>query len=96
LIKVKEGDNKTNNKWITDEEDVIFMESKDEKVKIISRSGKDPLYIVDGKEISRDDMKDILPDDIEKVEVLKGEKATEKYGDKGENGVILIFLKKKK
>jgi len=96
LIKVKEGDKKVNNTWLTDEDDVIFMKSKDENIKIVSKNEKEPLYIVDGKEISREDMKDILPDDIEKIEVLKGEKATETYGDKGENGVILIFLKNKK
>jgi hypothetical protein len=96
LIKVKEGDKKVNNTWLTDEDDVIFMKSKDENIKIVSKNEKEPLYIVDGKEISREDMKDILPDDIEKIEVLKGEKATDKYGDKGKNGVILIFLKNKK
>jgi beta-lactamase regulating signal transducer with metallopeptidase domain len=96
LIRVKEGDKKGNNTWITDEEDVIFMKSKskDDKVKIISKNGKDPIYIVDGNEISKEEMDDILPDNIEKVEVLKGEKATEKYGDKGKNGVILITTKK--
>jgi bla regulator protein BlaR1 len=96
LIRVKEGDKKENNTWITDEEDVIFMKSKskDDKVKIISKNGKDPIYIVDGNEISKEEMDDILPDNIEKVEVLKGEKATEKYGDKGKNGVILITTKK--
>ena len=38
----------------------------------------------------------IKPDSIEKVEVLKGESATNKYCEKGENGVILITTKDKK
>jgi bla regulator protein BlaR1 len=96
LIRVKEGDKKGNNTWITDEEDVIFMKSKskDDKVKIISKNGKDPLYIVDGKEIIKSEMSDLSPEDIDKIEVLKGDSAIEKYGDKGKNGVILITTKK--
>ena len=55
----------------------------------------DLLYIVDGKEISEKEMKDIAPDSIESINVWKGEKATQKYGDKGKKGVIEIILKKK-
>jgi TonB-dependent SusC/RagA subfamily outer membrane receptor len=32
-------------------------------------------------------------DNIATIEVLKGESATEKYGAKGDNGVILITTK---
>ena len=38
----------------------------------------------------------IEPDWIEKVNVYKGDKAIEKYGTKGENGVVSIELKKNK
>ncbi|WP_282135543.1 M56 family metallopeptidase [Seonamhaeicola maritimus] len=56
--------------------------------------GKNPLYIIDGKESTVEVSKDLLPDDIEKIEVLKDESAIKKYGDKGKNGVILITTKK--
>ena len=36
---------------------------------------------------------DINPKDINKVEVLKGESATARFGEKGKNGVIIITLK---
>lgn len=68
---------------------------KKEKTMVFISSDKEkPLMIVDGKEITNGSIDDISPDKIEKVEVLKGEKATEKYGDKGKNGVILITTKK--
>jgi TonB-dependent SusC/RagA subfamily outer membrane receptor len=51
----------------------------------------DPLYIVDGKRVKNLD--DIDPNTIEKIEVLKGESAIEKYGNKGKNGVIVVTLK---
>jgi TonB family protein len=53
-----------------------------------------PLYIVDGKEITKSEMKDINPDLIEQISVIKNKEFTSKYGDKGKNGVVLITLKK--
>ncbi len=37
---------------------------------------------------------DIKPGDIESISVLKGESAIEAYGKEGENGVVIIVLKK--
>lgn len=56
----------------------------------------DPLFIVDGKEMSRKDFKGYSPDQIESVEVLKGESALKKYGDKGKDGVVIVTTKKGK
>lgn len=53
-----------------------------------------PLIIVDGKEITKSEMDKIDPDKIENIDVIKNKKFTEKYGEKGKNGVILITLKK--
>src|SRR5690606_22951435 len=36
------------------------------------------------------------PDEIESITVLKNENAIEKYGEKGKNGVIEVYLKEKK
>jgi len=52
------------------------------------------IYLVDGKIVSTDKLKDIAPSDIKSIKVLKGEAAVKAFGDKGENGVIKIFLKK--
>jgi Spy/CpxP family protein refolding chaperone len=48
------------------------------------------------KKINEASMKDINPDDIEKIEVLKDKSATDKFGEDGKNGVIIITLKKGK
>jgi len=55
---------------------------------------KDVLYIMDGKEISEKDMKDLSPNMIQSINVLKGESAKALYGEKGKNGVIEIKTKK--
>jgi len=61
-----------------------------------SATGKtnQPLIIVNGKE-SGQSLNNIDPATIESVYVLKNEKATEKYGEKGKNGVIEIITKAK-
>jgi TonB-dependent SusC/RagA subfamily outer membrane receptor len=53
-----------------------------------------PLYLLDGKEISAAEMQALAPDAIESVEVLKGAAATAKHGDRGANGVVTITTKK--
>ncbi|MGB0836785.1 MAG: M56 family metallopeptidase [Flavobacteriaceae bacterium] len=58
-----------------------------------SDSKAKPLYILDGKEITSKEMEHIITENIESIEVLKGEKAAKEYGDKGKNGVILISTK---
>lgn len=56
-----------------------------------------PLVIVDGEQKDSDfDMNSINPEIIESVNILKGDNATEEYGKKGKNGVILIRTKKGK
>lgn len=51
-----------------------------------------PIYIVDG--VEKQSIDDIDPNQIESMNVYKGEEAIKKYGDKGKNGVIFILLKK--
>lgn len=60
-------------------------------VKSKEMPGDKPLYILEGKEY--DKLPDIAPDDIKSIDVLKGEKAVEKYGEKAKNGVIVIERK---
>lgn len=54
-----------------------------------------PLYFLDGKEIDKKILETIKPDDVESINVLKDKSAIDKYGEKGKNGVIEIFSKKK-
>ena len=70
-------------------------ESKKEKIIVISDSeNENPLIILNGKEISKKEMEELDPDSIKMIDVLKGDKATEKHGDKGKDGVIIITTKK--
>ena len=66
--------------------------------RITNANGSTPLIIVDGKKLSESEYKtwdNIIPDDIEKMEVLKAEKDIKQYGDEGKYGVIKITMKKK-
>ncbi|RHI08303.1 TonB family protein [Bacteroides sp. AM16-24] len=75
-------------------------EMKNSQVAVSSKStdffieGMDaPLYVVDGKEVTSSIMSALNVNKIEAMTVLKNESATELYGEKGKNGVILITLK---
>lgn len=53
------------------------------------------LYVIDGKPFENlDNIKEINPDDINSVSVLKGAGATALYGSKASNGAIIITTKK--
>ncbi|MGK4569125.1 hypothetical protein [Flavobacterium sp. 3HN19-14] len=66
---------------------------------------KEPLYIIDGKYYSEEELFGANPtspytpldqQEIETVKVLKGDEATSAYGKKGEKGVVIITTKNKK
>ena len=69
---------------------VVKGNAKDTSIAV---KGETPLYIVDGKEVKN--VNEISPNDIEKIDVLKGASATALYGKKGEKGVVVITTKKK-
>ena len=60
---------------------------------ISSYSGNDPLVIVDGINLTLDDMASLDPNNIESISVLKDASTTALYGVEGGNGVILITTK---
>jgi serine protease Do len=69
-----------------------------QEVVVIKRDGKDttkPMIVIDGVVTEQSKMNDISPNDIQSINVLKGERAKDKYGAKGDNGVIEITSKKK-
>jgi len=78
-------------------------QNKRELEKIQTNSTQDsPFYIlkVDNKSLEFDsnknqkfDLKTVDQNSIESVSVLKGSDATDKYGDKGQNGVIVITFR---
>jgi TonB-dependent SusC/RagA subfamily outer membrane receptor len=56
--------------------------------------GKSPLIIIDGAEGG--DFNSVEHESSERFDILKGEEATAAYGERGENGVILIKTHKKR
>ncbi|MNF33539.1 von Willebrand factor [compost metagenome] len=56
-------------------------------------SKNEPLYIIDGVPVKAKQMSKINPSDIQDVKVLKDVAATNIYGNKGANGVIVVATK---
>ncbi|MDQ8749365.1 vWA domain-containing protein [Elizabethkingia miricola] len=52
-----------------------------------------PLYVMNGEVVNNSYLKVLSPNNIESINVLKGEKATALYGSKAANGVIVITTK---
>ena len=64
-------------------------------IRVVTTDSTDkPLYVVDGIVQAQDYVTSGMePSEIAAINVLKGKKATEKYGTKGKNGVIEIHTK---
>lgn len=54
---------------------------------------KKPLIFLDGQEISPQEFEKLIPNNIEKIEIIKEQKAIEKYGARAKDGVIEIYTK---
>jgi len=62
----------------------------------VKKGDPTPLIIIDGEEKSIDYLNDttkIKPKNIESFSILKDKSATDKYGEKGKNGVVLVKTK---
>jgi TonB-dependent SusC/RagA subfamily outer membrane receptor len=59
-----------------------------------ANSSNEPLYVVNGAQVSATFMNAINPNDIESINVLKDAAATSIYGSSGSNGVIVIITKR--
>ena len=55
-----------------------------------------PLYVVDGRILASGDINTINPNSIQSISILKDKAATDIYGTKGANGVVLITTKAKR
>ncbi len=81
----------------THDKRVIVSGNTDDKVVIrTDNNDQKPLIILNGKELKKRKLKSLESNDIKKIKVLKGNDAVEKYGKKGENGVIEVITKRRK
>ncbi|RDB04291.1 TonB family protein [Runella aurantiaca] len=63
-------------------------------LKITSLPKSEPIYILDGKEMTQEQLNKIItPDEIDNISILKNESATSIHGEKGKNGVVYITTK---
>jgi len=69
-----------------DQGNIVLKPASGEKMK--------PLIVIDGVITSELNLNDLNPSNIASMNVMKGEKAKEKYGEKGANGVVEITTKK--
>lgn len=58
------------------------------------QTNRKPLYVIDGEMMPDDYILSFDPDDIESINVLKGNAATSVFSSRGKNGVIVIKTKK--
>lgn len=80
-----------------------ILKGKVDSIKVKENSGmirlrgdftdKDPLYILDGKVIGMQ-IKELNPDQIESISILKDASAISLYGKEAENGAVVIKTKK--
>ena len=82
------------NTWTDEDETVIKLGDNKSSLFISTDGDEKPLIIIDGKQVSYDKLNSVSPNNIESVNVLKGETSLKTYGEKGENGVIIIKTKK--
>lgn len=58
-----------------------------------SQAGSEPIYIVNGAEMSAYDYSRLDPSSIKKIDILKDANATSLYGSRAANGAVIIDLK---
>lgn len=62
-------------------------------IRLGAASGTEPLYIINGERHDTQGLNALDNNQIDHINVLKGKKALEKYGEDGQNGVIEIEMK---
>ena len=62
---------------------------------VVIQNEYEPLYFLDGKEITAEEMKSIKSSDIQEINIFKDSTATNMYGSRARNGVISIKSKEK-
>lgn len=70
-----------------------FMQERGLATDTVPQVKADPLFIVNGLQLPHEIVWALNPDFIKELEVLRGDSALIRYGDKGANGVIILTLK---
>ncbi|MEP3837091.1 MAG: M56 family metallopeptidase [Algibacter sp.] len=91
LFLISCNSEKTNIKKVNDEQTSTWKTTVG--VNALEGKREKPIIFLDGKEISNDVLESLNPETIKSMNIFKNEKAIEKHGDKGKNGVLEITTK---
>jgi len=92
FIKSKEA-KRTYGKKAKDGAIIVQLKWNKEQRDLYTLFDDGPLFILAERYVSREALGEIDPNNIVSIEVLKGESAINKFGEKGKNGVVIINLK---
>jgi bla regulator protein blaR1 len=95
-VEVLKDENATKLHGDKGKDGVILITSKNDASKYTVKLTGEALYKIDGKEVKKAEVDKLNPDDIQSINVLKGETAIKKYGAKAKHGVVEVTTKKKK
>jgi len=82
-----------NNDYSNHKKTIVATKSPNSSIRL-QGTGNSPLFVLDGKEVSKETVEKMDPNKIESINVLKGKDATDKYGNKGKDGAVEIKMKK--
>ena len=75
-----------------------FLQCDNKKITLNSKNVRvqkqNILYILDGKEILQETLRNINPDNIKSIDIIKNAEGIKKYTQKKYDGVVVIYLKK--
>jgi len=66
----------------------------EQRIRLTTSQNQEPVYYIDGKEATKEEIEKLNPAMIESINVIKDEQALKIYGEKAKGGVILIRTKK--
>ncbi|MEY8848285.1 M56 family metallopeptidase [Psychroserpens sp. XS_ASV72] len=93
IVIEEEDDNNSNNEEVEIVTGNNFSWKSNDEQEIVIEASDEPLFIINGKTVSKAKFEDVDSQDIQSVFVLKGENAIKKYGSDGKNGVIIMHKK---
>lgn len=73
----------------------VHFKREESKLQLNVSKGEEPAFFLDKKQISKEEMSAINPNDIESINVFKGEQALKQFGPGFTTGVVVIKLKLK-
>ena len=83
---VEQKDNAANENQVSKENPIIFLRN--------NKTGENPLLIVDGKKVTKEELQALPPESIANISVMKDEAAIKSYGADAKDGVIIVNTKK--